>query len=95
MTDKIKKVKEKDPSHTPFLNFFAFWIISCVFAYIAAITFLLVPESNIRFADTSLGFLLGVVIMGIKDWAFRTSKAQIDKETKKLANEGGKDEPKI
>lgn len=45
-----------------FLAYFAVWVVTVVFAYIAAITFLPIPETNVRFADTALGFLLGTVV---------------------------------
>lgn len=92
--EEKKSITPKPKSYTPFLNFFAFWIMSWIFAYIAAITFIPVPKENIRFADTCIGFLLGVVVMGIMTWGFRSSKAQIDKEIKQL-NGGGADEPKV
>jgi hypothetical protein len=43
-----------------------FWFIagSCgfVFLYITAITFIPIPESNIRFVDIALSFLMGTVL---------------------------------
>lgn len=45
-----------------------FWLIACaiglVFIYIFAITFISIPEKNIRFADTAQGFFLGTVLAG-------------------------------
>lgn len=38
-----------------------FWSVVSA-AYIAAITFGTIPESNVRYADTILGFLLGTVV---------------------------------
>ena len=35
------------------------------FAYLFAITFTTLPEANIRFVDTALGFLLGTVVSSI------------------------------
>lgn len=35
------------------------------FAYLTAITFTALPDANIRFADTALGFLLGTVVSSI------------------------------
>lgn len=91
---KRKKVKPHVTKTTYFLNFFAWYIMTCVFAYIGAITFLTVPEGNTRFADTALGFLLGTVVAGIIVWAFRSSKAQADKENvdvqlKQINGKGG------
>jgi hypothetical protein len=72
--------KKPEPGHTPFLNFFAVYVITMTFIYIFSITFYPIPKLNIRFADTSLGFLLGTVFAWIINWAFRTAKAQIDKQ---------------
>lgn len=45
-----------------------FWLIAgsigAVFVYVFCITFIAIPEKNIRFADTALGFLLGTVMAG-------------------------------
>jgi hypothetical protein len=38
-----------------------FWSIAAV-SYISVITFCVIPEKNIRFADTILGFMLGTVV---------------------------------
>lgn len=63
--------------------FAAFWSI-CAVAYIAAITFVVIPAPNIRFADTILGFLLGTVVATILNFFYGTSKSSQDK-TDKLA----------
>lgn len=76
-TPKIKK-------RTMFLNILAFYIVTLIFGYVAAITFLNVPESSTRFADQALVFFLGTVFAGIMVWAFRSSKAQMDKEAEEL-----------
>ena len=79
-----EKSKKKFPNmaegHTPFLNFFALWVITLAFVYVGAITFAEVPDGNVGFANTSLGFILGSVVTPIVIWGFRSSKAQIDKE---------------
>ncbi len=45
-----------------------FWLIAAcigfVFVYITLITFAPIPKDNVRFADTSLGFLLGTILAG-------------------------------
>lgn len=79
---KLEGSKKKRAGYTPFLNFFAVYIITIAFIYIFAITFLDVPKENVRFADTAIGFILGTVIALIINWAFRSSKAQIDKESR-------------
>src|SRR5688572_28755590 len=45
-----------------------FWYIVVttllVFGYLCAITFIVIPKENVRFADTILGFLLGTLLSG-------------------------------
>jgi protein-S-isoprenylcysteine O-methyltransferase Ste14 len=86
--------KKRSRGYTPFLDFFAVYVITMTFIYIFAITFCTIPKSNIRFADTALGFLLGTVFSWIINWAFRTAKAQIDKQSAEheVKINGGKDE---
>jgi uncharacterized membrane protein len=59
-------------------------IILLVAGYFYGVTFTHVPEENMRIVDTILGFLLGSVIYPIIVWAFRSSKAQTDKENMEL-----------
>jgi uncharacterized membrane protein len=71
-------------------------IILLVSGYFYGVTFTTVPEENMRIVDTILGFLLGSVIYPIVVWAFRSSKAQTDKENmelqvKQLNGKGGND----
>lgn len=42
--------------------------------YIFAITFMVIPKENVRFADTILGFLLGTVVSTVIYFFFGTSK---------------------
>jgi Na+/H+-dicarboxylate symporter len=67
-----------------FEMFFATIIILLVGGYLYGVTFTTIPEENIRIVDTILGFLLGSVIAPIIIWAFRSSKAQIDRENAEL-----------
>lgn len=53
-------------------NFAIFWSVIAA-AYIAAITFMEIPENSIRFADTILGFLLGTIVSKILDFFFGSS----------------------
>ena len=49
-----------------------FWSVSAA-VYIAFITFSIIPETNIRFADTILGFILGTVIATMLNFWFGSS----------------------
>lgn len=56
---------------------FIYWFASAWslfgMSYIIAITFFTIPQLNIRFADTILGFLLGTAISGILQFFFGSS----------------------
>jgi uncharacterized membrane protein YeaQ/YmgE (transglycosylase-associated protein family) len=56
----------------------AFWSIFAV-AYISFITFGHIPDKNIRFADTILGFILGTVIATVLNFFFGSSQSSKDK----------------
>ena len=49
-----------------------FWSIVSI-VYIVCITFIEIPKENIRFADTTLGFLLGTIIATIIGYFFGSS----------------------
>ena len=70
-----------------FLNFFAFYVVTVVMAYVFFITFTDIPESSQRFADTALGFLLAQGLNLVFVWAFRTSKSAMDEKAVKLQKE--------
>lgn len=55
-----------------------FWSLVAV-GYIFLITFLTIPEANVRFADTTLGFLLGTIVATIINYFFGSSKSSSDK----------------
>lgn len=59
--------------------FAAIWsVMACI--YIGFITFGEIPEKNIRFADTILGFILGTVIATILQFFFGTSQGSRNKD---------------
>lgn len=77
-------LNQNDVFSKRFVYFFAsFWSI-CAALYIAFITFGTIPESNIRFADTILGFILGTVIATILNYFFGSSSGS-QKKTELLA----------
>lgn len=70
-----------------FIYLFAgFWSILSA-AYIGFITFGTIPETNVRFADTILGFVLGTLIATIIQFFYGSSKGSHDK-TAQLAKRG-------
>ena len=61
--------------------FAAFWSV-CAVVYIGFITFATIPEQNVRFADTILGFLLGTIVATFMNFLYGTSKSSQDKTDK-------------
>ena len=58
------------------------------FAYIGVITFMNIPKDNVRFADTILGFLLGVLISTVVNYYFGSSRSSAlkDETMKSIVN---------
>jgi len=59
----------------------AFWSISAVM-YVGCITFGTIPEQNVRFADTILGFILGTVMATMLNFWFGSSIGSKEKDRK-------------
>lgn len=58
--------------------FASVWTLFAMF-YIGFITFATIPEANVRFADTILGFVLGTVIASFINYFVGTSQSSSDK----------------
>jgi len=68
-----KALEQEDLFSKRFVYYFAtFWSLACVL-YIGAITFGTIPEDNVRFADTVLGFLLGTLVAQIINYFYGSS----------------------
>jgi len=52
--------------------------------YIGFITFSVIPDKNIRFADTILGFILGTVVATLLNFWFGSSIGSKEKNAAKL-----------
>lgn len=61
----------------------SFWSV-CAAVYIGFITFSIIPEPNVRFADTILGFILGTVIATMLNFWFGSSIGSKEKDARKL-----------
>jgi hypothetical protein len=61
----------------------SFWSFGAA-AYIGFITFSIIPEQNVRFADTILGFILGTVIATMLNFWFGSSIGSKEKDARKL-----------
>lgn len=78
-----KAMENADPVVRRFVYLFAaFWSVFAV-SYIILITVADIPEKNIRFVDTVLGFILGTVVATILNFFFGSSQSSKDK-TKEL-----------
>ena len=77
---QVQAIKHGDKFSKRFVYYFAgFWSVAAVL-YIAFITFGAIPEANVRFADTILGFILGTIIATIIQFFFGSSQGSKDKE---------------
>ena len=79
---QLKAMDSEDPLVRRFVYFFiAFWsILSAV--YIGCITFADIPEDNVRFADTILGFVLGTMVASMFQFLLGSSLGSRNKDKK-------------
>jgi predicted permease len=76
---QVAALQQNDLLSKRFVYYFAaFWSVTAAL-YIAFITFGDIPESNVRFADTILGFILGTVIATIIQFFFGSSVGSKEK----------------
>ena len=79
---QLKAMDSEDPLVRRFVYFFiAGWSILSA-AYIGFITFGNIPESNIRFADTILGFVLGTMVASMFQFLLGSSLGSRAKDKK-------------
>lgn len=77
---QAEALRQGDQFSKRFVYYFAIAIFTVTSLYIAAITFGSVPEKNLRFADTILGFLLGTLLTTIINFFYGTSKGSKEKD---------------
>ena len=83
---QVAALNQDDKFSKRFVMYLAtFWSLTAV-VYIFLITFTNIPEINVRFADTILGFLLGTVVATILNF-FLGSSASSKEKTEVLAAE--------
>jgi hypothetical protein len=83
---QVAALQQDDKFSKRFVMYLAtFWSLTAV-AYIFLITFTNIPELNVRFADTILGFLLGTVVATILNF-FLGSSAGSKEKTEALTAE--------
>jgi hypothetical protein len=77
---QVAALNQNDTFAKRFIYYFAtFWSIASAL-YIAFITFGEIPEANVRFADTILGFLLGTIVATIVQFFFGSSDGSKQKD---------------
>jgi len=79
---QLKAMDSDDPLVRRFVYFFiAFWSVLSA-AYIGCITFVDIPDENVRFADTILGFVLGTMVAGMFQFLLGSSLGSRNKDKK-------------
>ena len=80
---QLKAMDSDDPLVRRFVYYFiGFWSILSA-TYIGFITFGAIPEDNIRFADTILGFVLGTMVASMFQFLLGSSIGSRKKDEKK------------
>lgn len=79
---QLKAMDSEDPLVRRFVYYFvSFWSVLSA-TYIGFITFGEIPESNIRFADTILGFVLGTMVASMFQFLLGSSLGSRSKDKK-------------
>ncbi|OHU85490.1 MULTISPECIES: hypothetical protein [Pseudoalteromonas] len=77
-------LKQDDLESKRFIYRFSwFWAIAASL-YVAAVTFLKIPEGSERFADTALGFILATALGGMFNFFYGSSQGSKEKTDKLL-----------
>lgn len=72
-------MKSDDKFVRRWLYWFAVGSILLGFVYVFLVTFVEVPDQNLRFADTVLGVVISLIFAGIYNFFFGSSKGSMDK----------------
>lgn len=70
---QVQALNSNDKFSKRFVYYFAIAWSLFAFLYLGFITFYEIPEANVRFADTVLGFLLGTVLAGMFGFFYGSS----------------------
>jgi hypothetical protein len=80
---QMKAMESDDPFVRRFLYYFiSLWSIFAVI-FIPCLIWVAIPESNVRFADTILGYVLGTIITGMFAFLLGSSQGSRNKDAKK------------
>lgn len=78
---QIHALNQEDTFSKRFVYYFAiFWSIASI-TYVGSITFVNIPDSNVRFADTTLGFILGTLVATMFAYFFGSTRGSENKNT--------------
>jgi hypothetical protein len=78
---QVAALQQEDTFSKRFVYYFAsFWSLASVL-YIGFITFGTIPDANVRFADTCLGFVLGTLVASIVSYFFGSNRGSEAKNT--------------
>ena len=79
---QLQAMQSDDPLVRRFVYYFVtFWSVLSA-GYIGAITFAFIPEQNVRFADTILGFVLGTMVASMFQFLLGSSLGSRNKDKK-------------
>jgi len=79
---QLKAMESDDPLVRRFVYYFiAFWSVLAA-TYIGFITFYDIPDDNVRFADTILGFVLGTMVASMFQFLLGSSIGSRNKDKK-------------
>ena len=85
-------LKQDDKFSKRFIYYYAAFTTLCSFIYMGVITFASIPEANMHFVSTILGFMLGTLVSAIIQFFFGSSQGSKDKSDmeKSLLSKVGK-----
>ena len=79
---QVQAMQSEDPLVRRFVYYFiAFWSLFAA-AFLPTIVFLQIPEENIRFVDTILGFMLGTMVSSMFAFLLGSSLGSRNKDKK-------------
>lgn len=76
---QIQALKQQDKFSKRFIYYYAILWTLIAGGYVVGITFFEIPQQNIRFADTTLGFFLGTIIASIITFFYGSSLGSKEK----------------
>lgn len=77
---QVAALAQNDTWAKRFIYIYASVLTLVTLIYVFCITFCQIPQANVRFADTILGFLLGTVLSSIVFYFFGTSRTSAVKD---------------